>query len=138
VVFIEVAMNEKINQFAYKYQAVCKPSSQYHRRVQPVPVKFGEDPADVLYQELPYQMVPMVEIHLPEDRFRALIEHDAFLDNHNHDRLRNSTTGSHVYYDMMRAKSIIEEHEKECLIRNQNPSVRAAYDQYLTVLHLCR
>ena len=117
---------------------MCKPSSQYHRRVQPVPVKFGEDPADVLYQELPYQSVPMVEIHLPEDRFRALIEHDAFLDNHNHDRLRNSTTGSHVYYDMMRAKSIIEEHEKECLIRNQNPSVRAAYDQYLTVLHLCR
>ena len=129
-------MNEKINQFAYKYQAVCKPSSQYHRRVQPVPVKFGEDPADVLYQELPYQMVPMVEIHLPEDRFRALIEHDAFLDDHN--RLRNSTTGAHVYNDMMRAKSIIEEHEKECLIRNQNPSVRAAYDQYLTVLHLCR
>lgn len=129
-------MNEKINQFASKYQAVCRPSSQYHRRTQSVPVKFGEDTADVLYQELPYQMVPMVEIHLPEDRFRALIEHDAFLDNH--DRLRNSTTGSHVYYDMMRAKSIIEEHEKECRIRNQNSSVRAAYDQYLTLLHLCR
>lgn len=129
-------MNEKINQFAYKYQAVCKPSSQYHRRVQPVPVKFGEDPADVLYQELPYQMVPMVEIHLPEDRFRALIEHDEFLDKHNN--LKDSTTGSIFYNDMMRIRMIINEHEKECLIRNQNPSVRAAYDQYLTVLHLCR
>jgi hypothetical protein len=103
-----------------------------------VPVKFGEDPADVLYQELPYQMVPMVEIHLPEDRFRALIEHDAFLDNNNHDRIRNSTTGSHVYYDMMRAKSFIEEHETECCIRNENPSVYAAYEHYLTLLHLCR
>ena len=133
---IKMDMNAKINKFASKYQAVCRPSGQYYQRTQSVPVKFGEDPADVLYQELPYQSVPMVEIHMPEDRFRALIEHDAFLDNH--DRLRNSTTGSHVYYDTMRAKSIIEEHETECRIRNQNPAVRAAYEQYLTVLHLCR
>ena len=125
-----------INIFCKKYEAVCKPSAKYWQRVHPVPIKFGEDPADVLYHELPYQSVPMVEIHLPEDRFRALIEHDAFLDNH--DRLRNSTTGSHVYYDTMRAKSIIEEHETECRIRNQNPSVQAAYEQYLTLLNLCR
>jgi len=129
-------MNKKIYKFANKYEAVCRLSSQYYRRTQPVPVKFGEDPADVLYQDLPYQSVPMVEIHLPEDRFRALIEHDEFLDNH--DRLRNSTTGSHVYNDMMRAKSIVEEHETECRIRNQNPAVQAAYEQYITLLNLCR
>jgi hypothetical protein len=129
-------MNDKIHKFASKYQAVCRPSGQYHRRTQPVPIKIGPDPVDVLYQELPYQSVPMVEIHLPEDRFRALIEHDAFLDIH--DRLRNSTTGSHVYNDMMRAKSIIEEHESECSIRNQYPAVQAAYEQYRTLLNLCR
>ena len=129
-------MNEKINQFAYKYQAVCKPSSQYHRRVQPVPVKFGEDPADVLYQELPYQMVPMVEIHLPEDRFRALIEHDEFLDKHNN--LKDSTTGSIFYNDMMRIRMIINEHETECRIRNQHSAVQAAYAHYITLLNLCR
>jgi len=129
-------MNDKIHKFASKYEAVCRPSSQYHRRTQPVPIKIGPDPVDVMYQELPYQSVPMVEIHLPEDRFRALIEHDAFLDIH--DRLRNSTTGSHVYNDMMRAKSIIEEHETECRIRNQHLSVRTAYEQYITLLNLCR
>ena len=131
-----MGMNDKIQKFASKYEAVCRPSSQYHRRHQTVPVKFGEDPADVLYQELPYQSVPMVEIHLPEDRFRALIEHDEFLDKHNY--LKDSTTGATFYNDMMRARMITDEHKKECRIRNQNPSVRAAYEQYLTLLHLCR
>ena len=129
-------MNDKIHKFASKYQAVCRPSSQYYRRTQAVPVKFGEDPADVLYQEPPYQMVPMIEIHLPEDRFRALIEHDEFLDRHKY--LKDSTTGATFYNDMMRARMITDEHEKECGIRNQHPSVQAAYQQYLTLLNLCR
>jgi hypothetical protein len=33
---------------------------------------------------------------------------------------------------------ITDEHEKECSIRNQNSAVRAAYEQYLTLLRLCR
>ena len=125
-------MNDKIHKFARKYEAVCRPSAQYRRRAQPVPIKFGEDPADVIYQELPYQSVPMVEIHLPEDRFRALIEHDDFLAKYRH--LENTPRSTFVDH----AVAIVAEHETECRIRNQNPAVRAAYDQYQTLLNLCR
>lgn len=125
-------MNDKIHKFASKYQAVCRPSSQYYRRTQSVPIKFGEDPADVLYQELPYQSVPMVEVHLPEDRFRALIEHDDFLDKYKHmDHNLRST-----FIDQ--AMAIVAQHETECRIRNQHAAVQAAYEQYLTLLNLCR
>jgi hypothetical protein len=129
-------MNSNIHKFCKKYEAVCKPSSQYWRRTQSVPIKFGEDFDNVMYQELPYQTVPMVEINLPEDRFRALIEHDDFLSTFEH--LKYSTTGSAFYDQTNHAKRIIEQHEEECRIRNEHLSVRAAYDQYLTLLNLCR
>lgn len=125
-------MNDKIHKFSRKYEAVCRPSSQYWQRVQPVPIKIGPDPVDVMYQELPSQSIPMVEIHLPEDRFRALIEHDEFLDKYRHmDHNPRSTFIDHAMH-------IVSQHETECRIRNQHAAVQAAYQQYLTLLNLCR
>jgi hypothetical protein len=125
-------MNDKIHKFARKYQAVCRPSGQYWQRVQPVPIKIGPDPVDVMYQEFPCQSVPMVEIQLPEDRFRALVEHDDFLDKYKHiDHNPRSTFIDH-------AMAIVAQHEAECRIRNQHAAVQAAYQQYQTLLNLCR
>jgi hypothetical protein len=97
-----------------------------------VPIKIGPDPVDVMYQELPYQSVHMVEIHLPEDRFRALIEHDDFLDKYRH--MDHNPRGTFVDHAM----HIVAQHEEECRIRNQHAAVQAAYQQYLTLLNLCR
>lgn len=129
-------MNQSVNKFCYKYEATCRPASQHWRRPVKVPIKFGDDPTEVLYQQIPYYSVPMVDITLPEDRFRALIEHDEFLDKFNH--LKDSTTGSIFYDQMNQVRAIMNDHEEECRIRNQHPSVQAAYQHYLTLLNLCR
>jgi hypothetical protein len=129
-------MKDKIHQFASKYEAVCKPSGQYWRRAQPVPFQLGANFDAVPDSGISYQSVPMVEIHLPEDRFRALIEHDAFLDKYNH--LRDSTTGSVFHDRLTQVRAIMDEHETECRIRNQHAAVQAAYEQYQTLLNLCR
>jgi hypothetical protein len=43
-----------------------------------------------VFQQFPYEEIKCVEIHMPEDRFRALLEHDEWLYN---SRISNHMVG---------------------------------------------
>lgn len=120
-------MNRSVYEFCYKYDAIIGPSQKVHKRVRRLSFRdWDKDPS--ILQKLPQETVPMVEIHMPEDRFRALIEHD--------DWLYKKHMGS--VYPGEQVSIIVKEHENEAMIRHQNPSVQRAYEQYKMLLELAR
>lgn len=121
-------MSKEINEFCYKYDATARPSTQVSRRYRRIPYSIWQTNPDV-FQEYPVEDVPMVEITMPEDRFRALVETDAWLE-----RLKDAHIG-HGYAAVIR---IVEEYEQESILRNQNPTLKDLYDQYQAMLRLIK
>lgn len=118
-------MNKEIHEFCYKYEAYVKPSTQMHRRVRQITAKsWNYDNFNQIY-EVPYEQVPCVEIHMPEDRFRALLEHDEWL----YKSVQNGIRSNEAHY-------IIQQHDLETRLRQQHPGLKDLYDQYQTMLKL--
>lgn len=119
-------MNKEVNEFSHKYDAIVGPSSRMHRRSRRIDYRMwsGSDPS--MYQAIPYEEVRCVEIHMPEDRFRALLEHDEWL----------YQTRQNTFYKTDEAIQIVKQHERETRIRHSNPSVRIAWEKYQTMLSL--
>ena len=118
---------KEVQEFCKKYDAQVGPSSRMHRRA----ARFTnwQDRADTdVSKVLPVtNVVPGVEIHMPEDRFRALMEHDHWLE-------REFRRGDQ-FVDSG-AVRIVREYERECRIRNEHPGVRAAWEQYQIMLRM--
>jgi hypothetical protein len=119
-------MNKEIQEFCYKYDAVAGPSNRMHRRVKRI--NYSEWLNEHLLDTIGYHDVPMVEIHMPEDRFRALIEHDDWLEDV---RRIPGWHGSKV-------QMITEQHEQECLLRQQYPGLQDLYHKYQLMLNLVK
>lgn len=123
-------MKDEVDKFCRKYNAEVKPSHRVFRRATWVKVGTSVSlPSDV-FDNIDYGDVACVNIQMPENRFRALLEHDkwvttAGLHNNNH---FNNNVG--------RVANLVVEHERECRIRQENPAVRAAYEKYLTLMRL--
>lgn len=120
-------LSKELHEFSRKYDAVVGPSSRrYHRRR---PINFSmwneRDPY-IDYRTIPYEEVKCVEIHMPEDRFHALLEHDEWLYN---SRMSNNMIGGE-------AIEIVKQRDRETRIRHSNPSVRIAWEKYQTMLSL--
>jgi hypothetical protein len=124
-------MNNEINDFCRKYDAIVQPSKHRQRRTKLQSFDDWYQNPD-MFQPVSYEYdtIPCVEIHMPEDRFRALIEHDEWLE---HAGLKNN---SFFNNNVGRVSNILEEHERECRIRQENPAVRAAWEKYQTLLRL--
>ena len=122
-------MSKEINEFCHKYDAMARPSLQVSRRVRQTTVQMWSESDPEMFQTLPYYEVPMVEIIMPEDRFRALIETDDWLE-----RLKHAHIG-HGYAAVIR---IVEEYEQEAILRNENPTLKDLYDQYQAMLRLIK
>lgn len=119
-----VEMIKEVEAFCRKYDAVVGPSSQRHRRHRLVTMQEWEaDP----FEPMPTWDVPMVEIHMPEDRFRALMEHDHWLEHLA--RTDDAWIGNG-------AVNLVRKYERECRIRNEHPGVKAAWEQYQVMLRL--
>lgn len=76
------------------------------------------------------QDVAMVEIHMPADRFRALLEHDAWLERaglHDNQYFTNNVG---------RVANMVVEHERECCLRHEHPSLQSAWEQYQVLLKM--
>lgn len=71
--------------------------------------------------------IPCVEIHMPADRFRALMEHDAWLE-------RESRQGDGWIGNG--AVNLVRKYERECRVRHEHPSVQAAWEQYQIMLRM--
>lgn len=119
-------MNKEVNEFSYKYDAYVRESSRMHRRARRMDYKMWSESDPSMYQNIPYEDVKCVEIHMPEDRFRALLEHDEWLYN---SRMSNYQVGGE-------AIQIVKQYERETRIRHSNPSVKLAWEKYQTMLSL--
>lgn len=123
-------MLHEVDVFCKKYDAYVGPSSRMHRRVKRMPYQLWSESDPDIFQQIPVEDVKCVEIHMPEDRFRALLEHGDWVERAGlHDNRYFSNNVSRV-------SNIIVEHERECRIRQENPTVRAAYEKYQTLLAL--
>ncbi len=123
-------MKHKEEAFCRRYEAYVGPSSRMHRRVKRLDYKLWSESDPSILQTIPYEQVKCVEVHMPEDRFRALLEHDDWV-------IKAGLKDSGFFNNnMSRVGIIIDEHERECRIRNENPAVRAAYEKYQTLLRL--
>jgi hypothetical protein len=115
-------MMKEVEEFCRKYDAQVGASSQRRRRHRLVTMQEWEkDP----FEPMPTWDVAMVEITMPEDRFRALMEHDHWLEREF--RQGDISNG---------AVRIAREYERECRIRHEHPGVQAAWEQYQVMLRL--
>lgn len=126
-------MSREVNDFCRKYDAVVGPSFKAQRRVKRVGYDEWRTNPDIM-DHIEYQQVPMVEIHMPEDRFRALLEHDDWLDSAV-SSLPPWQTGS-GQYALSRAILLVDQHDEECRLRAQYPALQDLYQQYLSMLKL--
>ena len=118
-----------VDEFCHKYQAEVGQSRRTWRRQQSVPYDVWLKDPDV-FKTIECQDVPMVEITMPEDRFRALMEHDHWLANAGlHDN-------GHFTNNVMRVSNMVVEHERECRLRQQHPALQKAWEQYQIMLGL--
>jgi hypothetical protein len=118
-------MMKEVQEFCGKYDATVGPSSRLHRRSRRLSLSDWQQDFDAA-RTMPYEDVPCVEIHMPEDRFRALMEHDHWLE-------REFRQGDGSNGAVLR---ILREYERECRIRNEHPGVRAAWEQYQIMLRM--
>ena len=123
-------MLHEVEVFCKKYDAYVGPSSRMHRRVKRMNHDIWSKGDQDIFNSVPVEDVKCVEIHMPEDRFRALLEHD--------DWVKNAGLHGNNYFanNVSRVSQRIVEHERECRIRQENPTVKAAYEKYQTLLAL--
>jgi hypothetical protein len=117
---------KEAKEFCYKYDAYVTDSGRMHRRSKRMPFQMWSESDPDVFQQFPYEEIRCVEIHMPEDRFRALLEHDEWLYN---SRMSNHMVGGE-------AIQIVKQYERETRIRHANPSVQIAYEKYQTLLRL--
>jgi hypothetical protein len=116
-------MNKKLEEFCRKYDARVGESHRMYRRIDKLETMYFQE-TDIKSPHIAYKNVKCVEIHLPEDRFRALVEHDDWVAKAGlHDN-------RHFANNVNRVSNMVLAHERECRIRQENPAVQKAYEQY--------
>jgi hypothetical protein len=121
--------NKEINEFCHRYDAQVHPSIRIVRRHKRVMYSEWRDNADI-FQTIPYVDIKCVEVHMPEDQFRALIENKRWLD----EREAYNRGFPHIH----RVQNIIAEYEDETRLRHQHAGVMDAWQQYQTMLQLVK
>lgn len=117
--------NKELNEFLYKYEATAQLSNKMYRRPKRIRFDYKNIDSDFsLYSKIPFEDEPMVEITMPEDRFRHLVEVEQFV---------TSTDREREW-----AKQEIERQRKESWVRQKDERVRKAYERYQTILNLVR
>jgi len=117
--------NKELKEFLYKYEAGANLSNRMYRRVRNIrfDYKYMDQAVDQM-GTLPFEEEPMVEITMPQDRFRHLVEIEKFVTSADREREW--------------AKHELERQRKEVWIRQKNDTVRKAYERYQTLLNLVR
>jgi len=119
-----------VEEFCRKYDARVSPSAQPWRRTKPVPFSVFKEQGMTAFENIQYQDIPMVEITMPEDRFRALMEHDHWL-------ARAGLNGNgYLQNNAMRASNMVVDHERECRLRSEHSALQKAWEQYQILLRM--
>ena len=123
--------DKKIQEFCWKYDATIQPSHKKWRRASKPVLNNPYEDGPVYYQNMGYDDVPLVEIHLPTDRLMTLVDLEDFKD-----RLQRNIMSP--IYSSGTAFHMLREYEEECRIRHTNPAVQKAYEHYKMLLELAR
>ena len=124
-------MDKEVKNFCHKYDAYVTESHRMHRRVKRMAPQMWSESDPELFQTIPYEDVKCVEVHMPEDRFRALVEHDHWLE------VEQRRGGAGGYFGEI-ATNIVRNYEEETRLQHQHPGVMDAWQQYQTMLQLVK
>ena len=117
--------NKELNEFLYKYEARAQLSNMTYRRTRRIRFDYKDiDDAFDQLSTIPFEDEPLVEITMPQDRFRHLVEVEQFI---------TSTDREREW-----AKQEMERQRKEQWVRQKDERVRKAYERYQTILNLVR
>jgi len=122
-------MDKEVKEFCHSYDAQVQPSTKMYHRARRIDYRVWSESDQETYQNCPIDRINCVEVHLPEDRFRALIETKQWLDKFD-DRNRGRS--------IHQTQKIIAQHEDETRLRHQHPGVMDAWQQYQTMLQLVK
>jgi hypothetical protein len=121
----KTTVDDAVAEFLKRYESTAGLSrhKMYARRV---PVRYNDwlkDGSPIpFHQEV--EREPMVEINMPQDRFRDLVEKERW----------TSKVEQEAHYYKKRYMQEVEDDK----IRNRNPSVKKAWEQYQMLLELAR
>lgn len=118
-------------EFLVKYEARVEPIHERRCRAKLLNLKMWSESDNDLQQTMHYDEIKCVQIVMPEDRFRALIENDHWVRNIGY------TNNKHYRYSVDRVGIMIIQHEHECRLRHQYPALQKAWEQYQNTLALC-
>jgi len=112
--------------FKKRYQAVVKQSPYRISKIKDHDYNYNWVDHLSLDDRLEFEYEQMIAVHLPENRFRELVEtEERFYKRLNENQILGGT-----------ASAIVRQAERELHIRNDNPAVKAAYEKYLHLLGL--
>ena len=112
--------------FKKRYQAVVKKSPYRVTKIKDYDYNYNWVDHLSLGDKLEFEYEQMVAVHLPQNRFRELVEtEERFYKRLNENQILGGT-----------ASAIVRQAERELHIRNDNPAVKAAYEKYLHLLRL--
>jgi hypothetical protein len=123
-------MDKKLKEFCYKYESIVGPSKRMLRRTVPIPFSTFQEQGFSAFDTREVKDIPMVEITMPEDRFRALLEHDAWVER------AGLQDNGFFNNNVMRVSNLIVEHERECKLRAEHSAVQKAWEQYQIMLKM--
>ncbi len=117
--------NKELHEFLYKYEAKAYLSSKMYRRCKHIRFDYKDfDTAFDTLASMPTEDEPYVEMLIPQDKFRHLVEMEEFV---------NKADKEYQW-----AQNEMERQRKDAWIRQKNESVRKAYERYQTLLNLVR
>ena len=112
--------------FEKRYQAVVKQSPYRVSKIKHYDYNYNWVDHLSLDDKLEFEYEQMVAVHLPQNRFRELVDlEERFYKRLNENQILGGT-----------ASAIVRQAERELRIRNDNPAVKAAYEKYLDLLRL--
>lgn len=122
----QILMGDNVEHFKNKYRAHIQPG---HRRYA-VPKRLSMDPLSPSHEpfDLNFEYEPSVQIDMPKRDFEQLIGMEAYFESQLRDRDWENFSGY--------AKAIVDNHEREMRIRNNNPAAKKAYEKYQTLLRM--
>lgn len=118
---------EKIDKFCRKYRAKITQGQERQYLPLEFPKLHFDQMNSPVYEKFEYRVVPTVNINMTEESLLALIEHNEW---------RTGAGYNQYSPDALQAEYIVRQHDRECRIRNDNASVKAAYEKYLNLLKL--
>ena len=125
-------MEKNLAEFCHKYDATAKPSHTKYRRIKRMDYSMWSESDPTVFNTLPCEDIEMVEIHMPMDRFRALLEHDDWISK------AGLLDNRHFTNNVSRVAHLIVEHDEECRLRHTNPALKKAWENYQMLLRLVR